>query len=85
MAVERRRVVDGWRNRDLKKSELSQGGLEKQDREANPRGRDCRCGSPGRDVGARTVEVSHGVGFKKSERWWPVRLEGARAVEGSGS
>ena len=42
VAVERRRLVDGWRNRDLKKSELSQGGLEKQDREANPRGRDCR-------------------------------------------
>ena len=26
----------------LKKSELSQGGLERQDREADPRGRDCR-------------------------------------------
>ena len=26
----------------LKKSELSQGGLERQDRGADPRGRDCR-------------------------------------------
>ncbi len=68
VAVERRRVVDGWRNRDLKKSELGQGGLEKQDREANPRGMDCRCVASGREEGARTMEVSHGVGLKKSER-----------------
>ncbi len=69
------------RIRDLKKSELNQGGLEKQDREANPRGRDCRCVASGRHEGARTMEVSHCMGLKKSEWWWLVRLEGARTVE----
>ena len=44
------------------------GGLEEQDREANPRGRDCMCFASGRDEGARTIEVPHGVGLKKSER-----------------
>ena len=61
-------MVGEWRDRDLKKSELSQSGLEEQDREANPRGRDCRCVASGRDEGARTMEVPHGVGLKKSER-----------------
>ena len=61
-------MVGGWRDRDLKKSELSQSGLEEQDREANPRGRDCMCFASGQDEGARTMEVPHGVGLKKSER-----------------